>query len=188
MQVRLGTAGAGFAEVVGLRLAGERGLVTRLVCALDLRVAARRVDEQDSDRLLVAASLVALDADLYVNLDGARRLLGACRCLDPLPLRQGERAADRALRLGLDLGADVVSALARGLGPDGLALALVLRGQLELWENPLYDADGYQRMRVGDSGLSRALQAMGQVELAALAPATVEALIPREAWVGALGA
>jgi len=188
MRVSLGAARATFGEVVGLRLAGERGLVQRLICALDLVIPARRLDEQDSDRVLVAASLLALDADLFV-LDGERRLLvGACRCLSPLPLTQGEAGARTELALSLDLGLDLAAALLTRVGEGGLALALSLRGQLELWENPLYDEDGYQRMRVGDSGLSRALQAMGQVELVALAPVTLEARVSRADWERALAA
>jgi hypothetical protein len=186
MATTLRSKRAPFGELRSLRLEGEQGLVRRLICALDLRVAARRVDEQDSDRALVAASLVALDADLYVVEGDRRLLLGAGRCLDPLPLRQAEVAQAVELRLGVDLAQELAGALLARVGAGGLGLAVVLRGQLELWENPLYDEDGYQRMRVGDSGLSRALQAMGQVELAPLEAATVEVLVARLDWERAL--
>lgn len=178
---------ANFGEIVSLRLEGELGLVRRLVAALGLRRGARRVDPSDSDRVLLAASLVALEADLYV-VDGGRRLLvGAARCLDALPLRQGDAPLDEELHLGVDLGAELAGALLSRVGEAGLGLALVLRGQLELWENPLYDEDGYQRMRVGDSGLSRALQAMGRVELTPLEATTVEVQVARADWERALG-
>lgn len=140
----------------------ERGLGARLVVTVPLTLAARRLDDSDPDRALVSGSLLAVEGDLFV---GAQRILVVgMRHLGPtLPVAAEDAERRVELRLGMDLWPELEAGLRARLAA-GEGLVLSLRGLLERWENPLYDEDGYQKMRVGDSGLSRALQAMGQRE------------------------
>lgn len=158
----LGSPSHPFAELGTARAGLERGLGRRLVLTVPLLLAPRRLDESDTDRVLVAGSLLSVGGDLLLIRGGEALLVGTLAWLGPaLPVAQGDAPARAELRLGLDLDATLAGALAEALAAGGL-LHLRLRGLVERWENPLYDEDGYQRMRVGDSGLSRALQAMGQ--------------------------
>lgn len=166
----------------------QRSLALRLVVTVPLSLAPRALDPSDSDRLLAAGAILTLDGDLFVTSRSERALVGGLRHLYPaLPLRQEDAPRQTELQLFLDLS----DALARGLAPRlqaGGELTLTLRGLAELWENPLYDADGYQKMRVGDSGLSRALQAMGQREHVALSSAEIAVTLSKEARSRAVSA
>lgn len=162
---------APFASVEGIGISAVAGLaIHRLTVGVALDLLERRMDPGDSDRALIATSLIAVDGDLLLQRGADSSLVGALRHGGPpLPLAQEARRRKAQLLLFLDLSGAQVAAL-RAL-PGDLALVLRLRGVCEHWENPLYDEDGYQKMRVGDSGLSRALQAIGATErLPLLAP------------------
>lgn len=136
----------------------------------------RHYDDADSDRLLHAMTLLHLEGDLRRAQDGA--LVGASRPLSGLPLPQERSPADARIELAVDLGADVLAALASG----PTAFTLSLRGAAEVWSNPLYDHDGYQKMRVGDRGLAEALQAMGCREVEPLLSLDEPVELPQALW------
>lgn len=171
----LSSTRAPFARVLGAVLSSEAGLgMVRLTARISLEILPYRVDPSDSDRVLIRTGLLAVEGDLRLASAGEQgRLVGALRHLAPaLPLVQGLDRQRAELQLSLDLGEAQVAALARLEGD--LTGKLVLRGVCEHGCNPLFDEDGYQRMRVGDSGLSRALQAMGQTERVPLAAHELE--------------
>lgn len=168
------------AEVGEARFEVQRGLAPRLIATLPLSLPGWRADESDADRVLVRYAILSLEGDLFVVSRGERTLVGGMRHLSPgLPITQGERPRAVDLSLFLDPG----DTLARGLAPRlqaGGELLLSLRGVAERWDNPLYDEDGYQKMRVGDSGMSRALQSIGQREHLSIAEVDISISMSKE--------
>lgn len=167
-----------FAEVREINLRGEPGLVSRLVFYLALDMVPRHYDESDSDRLLHAMALTWVEGDLLLERPGQRLLVGALRPRSDLPLAQQRNPLKVVLALAIDLSREQLDAM----GNAGLTFVLRLRGAAEVWSNPLYDHDGYQKMRVGDRGLAEALQAIGCREVAPLQAWEERVLVSEEEW------
>lgn len=174
----IGTEQYLFAEVKQVDVHGERGLVSRLMFSLALELVPRHYDESDSDRLLHAMTLTCIEGDLMVERDGERLLVGALRPRSDLPLTQRREPLKVVLALAIDLSREQRDAIESA----GLALVLRLRGAAEVWSNPLYDHDGYQKTRVGDRGLAEALQAMGCREVAPLQAWEERVVVSEEEW------
>lgn len=174
----IGTAQYLFAEVQRIDVRGEPGFVSRLVFVMELELVPRHYDPSDSDRLLHAMSLTAIEGDLRLERGEDRPLVGALWPLCTLPLAQDRAARAATIKLYIDFGREQREALDAG----DLVFVLRLRGAAEVWSNPLYDHDGDQKMRVGDRGLAEALQAIGCRESAPLVAWEERVVVSAERW------
>lgn len=176
---------APFAALSQIWLSGEAGLVHRLLLTLALQVHPDLYDRDDDERRLLGQQLTALDGDLLLAAPEGPLLLGGLRAVSPLPVSADRRAQDARLLLALDLPLDLREAL-RARTTGGAGLILRLRGQLTRWTNPLFDEQGYQHTRVGDKGMSRVVQAMGETRSVALQGGERRVDFSAEDWASAL--
>lgn len=178
----LGTDQFTFANVTGLAVTGRPGLTRRLVFTLRLEGVPQFWDDNDPERLLHAMQLIGLDGDCWLETVNGRALVAALRVVSPaLPLAQSREAREVALALGVDLSPELYTALLCR-STESPAFYLELRGLFEVWSNPLYDHDGYQTTRVGDSGLSRAIQQIGARKLVALHDSDQQITLREDEW------
>ena len=175
----LETSRAPFGQITQVSLRGEGGIGSRLILDLSLMVRGERMDEADDDRLLLSTTLFLLDGDLLLE-DGS--FIGALRAISPLPLAQGRGRQPASVALAVELSEGQISRLeARRAGGD-LSFVAVLRGQAEHWNNALYDQDGYQIARVGDSGMSRVMQTLGSLRRLPLTELRVPVAVSAQEW------
>lgn len=172
----IGTEKYLYAEVLGGAVEVQRGLLTRLELRLQLQLEAELYDERDSDRRLHALGLAWLEGDLFAH----KQLIGGARPRSPFPI-QGREPAAAELILAVDLDQQQLDGLLRLAGDEPLPVELRLRGECEVWSNPLYDHDGHQLFRVGDQGAARAMQQIGLRERRPLARSDQRLRIEAEA-------
>lgn len=163
---------APFAALKQVALSSQPTLAgQRLLARLEIEVYPSLFDSDDDDRRLLASQLTALEADLLLHEADGPLLVCGLRCVSTLPISSERRARAATVLLAADL--DPATAVALQARAD-VGRSLQLRGQVLRWINPLFDEQGYQHTRVGDKGMSRVVQAMGELRLDPLVGGAVD--------------